>query len=149
MIHGMLIHLPELAVIVLALLLASLGGWPVSALVLRLSRSPRRVPPAARRTQKVPVLEAPAHPAEDWSTPELLRGGLWIGLLERAAVTACVLADHPEMIAVVVALKGLGRYPELRAHEGASERFLVGTFASLLWAVAIAAIGLALLRALA
>lgn len=149
MITGMLTHLPELAVIVLDLLLASLGGWPVSSLVLRLSRSPRRVRPAPRRPGEVPVLEAPARPAKDWSTPELLRGGLWIGLLERIAVTACVLAAHPEMIAVVVALKGLGRYPELRAHEGASERFLVGTFASLLWAVGIGAIGLVLLRAMA
>lgn len=149
MIQDMLTHLPELVVIVLALLLASLGGWPLSSFVLRLSRSPRRARPAAQRRGEVPVLEAPAHPAKDWSTPELLRGGLWIGLLERIAVTACVLADHPEMIAVVVALKGLGRYPELRAHEGASERFLVGTFASLLWAVAIGAIGLALLRTLA
>lgn len=149
MIQDMLTHLPELAVIVLALLLASLGGWPLSSLVLRLSRSPRRARPAALRPGEVPVLEAPAHPAKEWSTPELLRGGLWIGLLERLAVAACVLADHPEMIAVVVALKGLGRYPELRSHEGASERFLVGTFASLLWAVAIGAIGLALLRAVA
>jgi hypothetical protein len=56
-----------------------------------------------------------------------------------------VLSGHVSLIAVVVALKGLGRYPELKAHDGASERFLVGTFASLLWALAIGALGYVLL----
>jgi hypothetical protein len=38
---------------------------------------------------------------------------------------------------VVLALKGLGRYPELRTDtEGAAERFIIGTFTSVLWAVA-------------
>jgi hypothetical protein len=145
MIQHMLADLPALLVIVLALVVASLGGWPIAALVLQFSRSPRRAR-TVRRGREVPVLTTPS---EDWSTPELLRGGLWIGLLERLAVVAAVLAGRPEMIAVVVALKGLGRYPELRAHEGASERFLVGTFASLLWSVAVGAVALAVLGALA
>jgi hypothetical protein len=52
-------------------------------------------------------------------------------------VTACMLVGQPEGIAVVVAVKGLGRYPELRENPGASERFVIGSLASLLWAAAV------------
>lgn len=72
---------------------------------------------------------------------ELLRGGAWIGALERAGVAATLVAGWPEGTAVVLALKGLGRYPELRnAGTGAvAERFIIGTFSSVLWAAACAA----------
>ena len=63
-----------------------------------------------------------------------LRGGSWIGFLERLAVTACVLTGQPAGVAIVVAVKGLGRYPELKENPGASERFVIGTLASLIWA---------------
>ena len=70
---------------------------------------------------------------------EVLRGGAWIGALERAAVFATLVAGWPEGLAVVLALKGLGRYPELRTETpGAAERFIIGTFTSVLWAVACA-----------
>ncbi|WP_198412479.1 hypothetical protein [Nocardioides mangrovicus] len=78
---------------------------------------------------------------------EVLRGGAWIGLLERAAVFVCVLSGHPEAVALVVAVKGLGRYPELRsadAARGAAERFIAGTLASLLWAGTCALVALRL-----
>ena len=42
-------------------------------------------------------------------------------------------------IAVLVALKGIGRFAEL-ATPAARERFIVGTLASLLWACAVSAI---------
>ncbi|MBD8869099.1 hypothetical protein [Nocardioides donggukensis] len=72
---------------------------------------------------------------------EVLRGGAWIGGLERAAVFTTLLADWPEGLAVTLALKGLGRYPELRTETpGAAERFIIGTFTSVLWAVACAAL---------
>jgi hypothetical protein len=75
----------------------------------------------------------------------VLRGGTWIGLLERLAVTGSLLAGYPAGIAFVVAVKGLGRYPELREHPGSSERFVIGTLASLLWAAAIGALGRAII----
>jgi hypothetical protein len=75
----------------------------------------------------------------------LLRGGTWIGLLERIAVTGTLALGYPEGIAFVVAVKGLGRYPELREHPGLSERFVIGTFASLAWAAAVGAAARALL----
>lgn len=74
-----------------------------------------------------------------------LRGGTWIGILERVAITACLLAAYPGGVAVVVAVKGLGRYPELREHPDVSERFVIGTFASMLWATGIGLAGQALL----
>ncbi|SNC61473.1 hypothetical protein SAMN05445756_0489 [Kytococcus aerolatus] len=67
-----------------------------------------------------------------------LPGGRWIGVLERTAAFAAVCAGSEYALTMIVAVKGLGRYPELRtAKSGAvSERFIIGTFASLLWACA-------------
>jgi hypothetical protein len=72
----------------------------------------------------------------------VLRGGAWIGSLERLAVFATLVVGWGAGIAVVLAVKGLGRYPELRNQEetGAAERFIIGTFTSVLWAVACAAL---------
>ncbi|TWS28200.1 hypothetical protein FK530_14050 [Tsukamurella conjunctivitidis] len=74
-----------------------------------------------------------------------LRGGLSIGVLERAAIAVCVLANFGGGLAVIVAAKGLARYPELR-HPGAAEQFIIGTFVSVLWAVACAGVAVALGR---
>ncbi|QEW00378.1 hypothetical protein F6J84_09950 [Microbacterium caowuchunii] len=70
---------------------------------------------------------------------EVLRGGITIGYLERIAVVAALIAGYPEAIAVVVAVKGIGRFSEL-ANSAARERFIVGTLASLLWAGIIGAL---------
>lgn len=72
---------------------------------------------------------------------EVLRGGATIGYLERVAVAASLLAGYPEGLAVVVAIKGVGRFTELSEPES-RERFIIGTFASLVWASAGAAIAL-------
>ena len=74
----------------------------------------------------------------------VLRGGQWIGYLERGAVAATLLASFPEGLALVLAVKGVGRYPELRdagssgRNADAPEEFIIGTLASLLWAAAAA-----------
>jgi hypothetical protein len=44
-----------------------------------------------------------------------------------------LLAGSAEGLAVVLAVKGLGRFAELRA-PAAAERFIVGTLASGIWA---------------
>lgn len=77
---------------------------------------------------------------------EVLRGGAWIGALERLAVFVVLVASWPQGLALVLAVKGLGRYPELRAREasGAAERFIIGTLTSVLWAAACAGVALAL-----
>ena len=72
----------------------------------------------------------------------ILKGGAWIGALERLAVFAGLAAGFPEGVAVVLALKSVGRFPDLRGHGTAggatTERFIIGTFTSVLWAAACA-----------
>jgi hypothetical protein len=54
-------------------------------------------------------------------------------------VVASLIAGYPEAIAIVVAIKGIGRFSEL-ATPAARERFIVGTLASLLWAGRVGAL---------
>lgn len=68
---------------------------------------------------------------------EVLRGGLTIGVLERIGSAGAIIAGFPEALAIVVAVKGVGRFTELESPE-ARERFIIGTFASLIWACAAA-----------
>lgn len=103
---------------VVAGLCGVLGGGPLTAAVLHLA-------PDGSTTGRPPT--------------HVLRGGGTIGLLERAAVVGTLQAGWPEGVAVAMAIKALGRYPELR-HPGTSERFIVGTFASVLWAAACAGV---------
>lgn len=79
-------------------------------------------------------------PAGDEPDQTPLRGGRIIGVLERASVTACLLLAWPAGLAVILAVKSLARFSELRAPR-ASEQFILGTFASVMWACAVAGIG--------
>jgi hypothetical protein len=76
------------------------------------------------------------------SSGTVLRGGAWVGYLERAAISATLLAGWPEGMALVLAVKGVGRYPELvgpaSVETHAPETFIIGTLASVLWAAACA-----------
>lgn len=78
----------------------------------------------------------------------ILRGGTWIGALERLAMTATIVAGWPEGLAAIVAVKAFARYPELKTGQtsGAIERFIIGTFVSLGWAAACAGLALVLTR---
>lgn len=93
----------------------------------------------------MPTGASAADGADEPTPADVLRGGTWIGVLERLATTAAILLGYPAAVAVVVAVKGLGRYPELHGSRGVSERFIIGTLTSLLWAGAIGAGGRALL----
>ena len=73
-----------------------------------------------------------------------LPGGRWVGVLERASIYSCILSGFPAGIAVVLGVKGLGRYAELVTSEPQSrkgELFIIGTFLSLLWAGLWAGVG--------
>ncbi|MCC2661801.1 MAG: hypothetical protein K0R37_2575 [Arthrobacter sp.] len=72
-------------------------------------------------------------------TTRILRGGAIIGVLERLAVCLAILAGQPVAIAYVVAIKGLGRFAELKETPVAAERFIIGTLSSMLWAAGVAA----------
>jgi hypothetical protein len=111
-----------------AVLAAMAGGGPVATAVLRAAD------PTAAGVQGGP------------GDPEILRGGAWIGVLERAAVAGTLLAGWPEGLAVVLAVKGLGRYNELRTTPAAAERFILGTLASALWATACVGVALLIVR---
>jgi F0F1-type ATP synthase membrane subunit c/vacuolar-type H+-ATPase subunit K len=120
------------AAVVMALgALAVLAGSPLVTALFRRADPPEPTPadsPAADTA--VPGVRSAA---------TVLRGGRWIGMLERLAVYASILSGFSEGIAVVLAVKGLARYPELKATtSGTAERFIIGTFASVLFASACA-----------
>ena len=73
-------------------------------------------------------------------TTRILRGGAIIGVLERLAVCLANQAGQPVAIAYVVAIKGLGRFAELKETPVAAERFIIGTLTSMLWAAGVAAL---------
>lgn len=135
-------------IIFVAVLLAGLLGWPITALVLRTVRESTVPESTVPESTSAAVAENP----DDAMTPgrrerlpgqpvTVLRGGLTIGILERIAVVLCIVFDQPVAIAYVVAIKGLGRYPELKESPAASERFIIGTLASLIWAALIGILG--------
>jgi hypothetical protein len=72
---------------------------------------------------------------------EILRGGATIGYLERLALIGAVAAGQPSAVAIIIAIKGLGRFSELDGSE-ARERFIIGTLTSLAWAGACTAAAL-------
>lgn len=109
-------------------------------------RSPAAIPEASvAPSDGAEVVPADASPADrDGGSADtlqgagaVLRGGRWIGRLERLAVYASITAGYPNGLAVSVAVKALARYPELRSTtSAAAERFIIGTFVSVLWACA-------------
>lgn len=130
------------------LVAAAAGGSPMATGVLRLAD-----PAAARAKEGVDLhrgtstldVQAQTRPVvATMSTPGLLRGGSTLGVLERLATFGTLAVGSPEGIAIVLAVKGLGRFGELKV-PAAPERFMIGTFASVLWACACWAVTLAVL----
>lgn len=141
--------------------LAVFGGGPAAQLALNLATRGSVTPGAhggilvsdAAEAQGAPLrgASAPANAAGSAAaasdtgntdtavagTHEVLRGGAAIGVLERLCVVLGIVAGFPEALAIIIAVKGLGRFTELAAAE-ARERFIIGTLASLLWASACA-----------
>jgi hypothetical protein len=89
-----------------------------------------------------PAPEATGQPAPGQPAPgqRILRGGAIIGVLERLGVGVAILTGQPVAIAYIVAIKGLGRFAELKETPVAAERFIIGTLTSMLWAAGTAAI---------
>jgi hypothetical protein len=114
------------ALLLLAGGLAVAGGGPLTTSILELVD---RGNPRVHSTQQA---------------GEVLRGGALIGALERAAIFVTLVARWPEGLAIVLAIKGLARYPELRGlnqpepvtPQAVAERFIIGTLTSVLWSVA-------------
>jgi hypothetical protein len=70
-------------------------------------------------------------------SPLGLNAGRYIGLLERSLIVIGIVMGTWEVILAVVAIKTVGRYQELDSKD-AAEYFLVGSLASVLWAVIVA-----------
>ncbi len=110
----------------LALVAAVVGGGPAATVALHL---------ATRGSVK----EGAHGGIIEQGGGEVLRGGMTIGLLERLALAGLILAGFPEGLAVIVAVKGVGRFGEFESPTS-RERFIIGSFASLIWAAACAGI---------
>jgi hypothetical protein len=157
--------------ITIALLTAGFVGWPVTALVFRLARTIDDKADAAKAAEDRAADRSADDPAADVTVDRgqedrqpagresvdrepgtspapgtrILRGGAIIGVLERLAVCLAILGGQPVAIAYVVAIKGLGRFAELKETPVAAERFIIGTLASMLWAAGVAALARMLL----
>jgi hypothetical protein len=122
---------------VLVAALAIAGGGPVVLLTLRLATADSRS--GSHGGIMVAGTSRPATggaPSAIGQPIEVLRGGTTIGVLERIATAGALMSGLPEGIAVVVAIKGVGRFSELASPE-ARERFIIGTLASLAWSAAL------------
>ncbi len=125
-------------VTILAFTVAVFGGSPAAATALNLAMG--SVSPGLHGgiiVAERPTAEEQRQGVVAGPRREVLRGGLTIGILERVASAGAIIAGFPEALAIVVAVKGVGRFTELEAPE-ARERFIIGTFASLIWACAAA-----------
>ena len=133
-----------LIVAMLGTTLAVLGGNPVTRRILEIATH-GRVRDGANGgiildAEAAGVAEPQTTVTEaDTASREVMRGGTTIGYLERLAVVISLIAGFPEAIAIVVAVKGVGRFSELAAAE-ARERFIIGTLSSLLWACILGAL---------
>jgi hypothetical protein len=140
-------NVPLIMGLIVALLgttLGVLGGNPVTRRILEIATH-GRVRDGANGgiildAEAAGLAEPQATVTEaDTASREVMRGGTTIGYLERLAVVIALLAGYPEAIAIVVAVKGVGRFSELAAAE-ARERFIIGTLSSLLWACILGAL---------
>ncbi len=136
---------------------AALLGWPLTRLVLHVAGGRARA--RAAEAVEAPVVDEAEAPDEVIDPPVadevaalgrvddegLLRGGLWIGFLERGFVAGGIALGEPSILVVVVAIKGLGRVPELLRSPTAGERFIIGSLASLGIALALGLVGRALI----
>lgn len=88
-----------------------------------------------RRARALP--EESDEPGEPPADPSRLRGGRFIGPLERWLIVALALVGAEGVIVGLMAAKGIGRFPEIsgdRARGSAAEEFLVGSLVS--WTLA-------------
>lgn len=122
---------------------AMLGNGVIRWLLRRIDQAARQaVDEEVRQTrQQLGLVEAQKE----------LPGGRWVGILERIAIYACIVSGFASGMAIVLAVKGLGRYADLKteSESGSSrkgELFIIGTFASVLWAAMWAGVAYGVVR---
>ncbi|CAN5261543.1 hypothetical protein BH11ACT5_BH11ACT5_19500 [soil metagenome] len=128
---------PVLGVELIAL--ATAGGGPLVGFVLRvIVKSPQKAGKHGGIVLADNERDAHGEKRKTKAGHEVLRGGATIGYLERFGLVGSILVGQPAAIAIIVAVKGLGRFTELDS-AAARERFIVGTLGSLIWAATCAA----------
>lgn len=98
---------------VLSLALAVVGGGPAASYVLAVATRGS----VATGTYGGILVTADASDGEAPTSgrrEEVMRGGLVIGLLERLAIGASLMSSFPGAFAVVIAVKGVGRFHRAR-----------------------------------
>lgn len=115
----------DVLIAVLAAIVSAAGGYPLVPLLLRMTHDGPGSKPSRTGSEDI----------------EVLRGGMWIGIIERALVAGAIVLGRPELMAVVVAVKGLGRFAEIKSSAAAGERFIIGTFVSIAIASLVGVIG--------
>ena len=120
---------------ILLALLGIVGGSPITSAVLGFSNRGAGSTTTVEGDHGGIVVNEGTAPETRRS--EVLRGGTIIGYLERLALIAAIVLGHLEIVAVLIAVKGLGRFSELDSPE-IRERFIIGTLVSLVWAGACA-----------
>ncbi|MBK4347641.1 hypothetical protein [Lacisediminihabitans changchengi] len=128
-------HLAAVLCGLVAAALGVIGGNPITVAVLEYADS-RAGGEKVTLGSNGGILESVAGRSEQ---REVLRGGTTIGYLERIVVIAAIATAHWEIVAVLVAIKGLGRFRELDSPQ-TRERFIIGTLVSMVWAGACAAL---------
>lgn len=124
-----------------AVLVAGLGGSIPAAYCVGLVRDP--VQPATSQygqkvTGKLGYFGFKAELTQPQPLPEADGGGKIIGIFERLAVALAIITAQVSLLAVVVGIKGLARYTDIKSGHLTAEKFIIGTFSSLLWASACA-----------
>lgn len=115
----------QLLVTALTMAISAVGGNAIVRIALRFAE------PGAGAGTYDRILVRPGH--DDGESVEVLRGGTAIGVLERLMTTGCIALGAVHALAVLAAIKGVGRFGELSAPD-ARERFIIGSLASLAWA---------------
>ncbi|WP_289035534.1 hypothetical protein [uncultured Roseibium sp.] len=112
--------------------------WVIDRAVDELVPTPKTAPPATQEdeTSVTPAAAIPSdqHQVSDAETREL-KAGRVIGVLERLLIVTGLALGKWEVLVAVIALKTVARYQELDTKLNA-EYFLIGSLASVLWAVA-------------
>jgi hypothetical protein len=119
-----------LFVVVLGVVFAALATAAGGPLVSFVMTTITKLPEPTNANAGIPKDEnaSPTAPSQ-----QILRGGATIGYLERFALVGSLALGQPAAIAIIVAIKGLGRFTELDTSV-ARERFIIGTLVSLTWA---------------
>lgn len=128
--------LPVISGILLAVL-ATVGGNPITVAVLRYSQSGSRFSDNSEEPGEVKNGTLVDSGRAAASGGQALRGGTIIGYLERLALVAAIVLGRFEIVIVLIAIKGLGRFSELDSPK-VRERFIIGTLVSLVWAAGCA-----------